>query len=445
MKALALVVVFLSASVVSANNRQWQDAKVVNITSDKAGAIVAPIGTMLVGVPITQIFYWIQTYDTTYVLGPVFTRHQTLNVTLNGKTKIAIDGRNAHVLDDGGNDRKLAVAEKIARPQAIPMNSGAQDPRLAALVADLRAKKDSTLLPKDIPAIARSASGSVVSIIMSDNAGRAIAGGSGFVISANGQIVTNYHVIQHGTVAIVKFPDGAFFAVDGILTFDKARDIAVIKAHGQGFRPLTLGDSDRLQVGEYVVAIGNPLSLESTVSNGIVSGIRGAETEGGKLLQITAPISHGSSGGPLFDMSGEVVGITTLYFTSGENLNFAIPINDVKALLQTGSPTLTDFPNDPLDESQQKTEAASTLLDSGPGTNGSSSEGLVEIHFMSDPDGAAISIDDAAVGKAPMSLKIKPGKHVIRMFMDHYQNWVEWITIENGPDVLVTATLEKSN
>jgi len=83
------------------------------------------------------------------------------------------------------------------------------------------------------------------------------------------------------------------------------------------------------------VAIGNPLSLESTVSNGIVSGIR--SDEGRRLLQITTPISHGSSGGPLFNMFGQVVGITSAALVGGENLNFAIPINDVKSLLVTST------------------------------------------------------------------------------------------------------------
>ena len=109
---------------------------------------------------------------------------------------------------------------------------------------------------------------------MSDKDGKAIAQGSGFLISKNGMIVTNYHVIAEGNSAVVKLPDGAFYVVDGVLASDKHRDVAIIKAHGENFRTLTLGNSDQLQVGEEVVAIGNPLSLESTVSNGIVSGIR---------------------------------------------------------------------------------------------------------------------------------------------------------------------------
>jgi len=133
-----------------------------------------------------------------------------------------------------------------------------------------------------------------------------------------------------------------------LLAFDEARDVAIIKAHGEDFRTLTLGNSDQLQVGEEVVAIGNPLSLESTVSNGIISGIRTVEEEGGKFVQVTTPISPGSSGGPLFNMAGEVVGITTLYIKGGENLNFAIPINDAKRLLLSNSSEVQALPNEQI-------------------------------------------------------------------------------------------------
>jgi hypothetical protein len=198
----------------------------------------------------------------------------------------------------------------------------------------------------DIPAISREANGAIVSIVMSDKDGHPIAQGSGFLISKDGQVVTNYHVIKNGSSAVVKLPDGAFFAVDGVLASDKNRDVAVIKTHGNNFRALALGDSDRLQVGEEVVAIGNPLSLESTVSNGIVSAIRSVEDEGGKFVQITAPISPGSSGGPLFNMAGEVVGITTSHIKGGENLNFAIPINDVRPLLLARSTQARALPDE---------------------------------------------------------------------------------------------------
>ena len=211
---------------------------------------------------------------------------------------------------------------------------------------------------KDIPAIAKAGNDVVVSIITSDKDGKPVAQGTGFLVSTDGRIVTNYHVIKGASSAIVKLPDGAFYDVDGVVAFDKTRDLAVIKAHGQNFRVVTLGNSDRVQVGEEIVAIGSPLSLESTVSNGIVSGIRTIKEEGGKFLQITAPISPGSSGGPLFNMAGEVVGVTTLYLKGGENLNFAVPINDAKPLLSAGS-KVQDF----LETQVEAPKTISAILD----------------------------------------------------------------------------------
>jgi hypothetical protein len=219
-------------------------------------------------------------------------------------------------------------------------------PFLAIFLTAALFGQQSTPRKKDIAAIAKEANGAVVSIIMSDKEGHPVAQGSGFLISKDGCVVTNYHVIKSGTSAVIKLPGGAFFAVDGLLASDKDRDVAIIKARGSDFRPLILGDSSRLQVGEEVVAIGSPLSLESTVSNGIVSGIRTAEEEGRKFVQTTVPISPGSSGGPLFNMGGEVVGITTSHLLGGENLNFAVPINDVKPMLLAKFSKPSAFPDE---------------------------------------------------------------------------------------------------
>jgi hypothetical protein len=226
---------------------------------------------------------------------------------------------------------------------------------------------------KDVATIAKESNGAVVSIVMADKSGQPIAQGSGFVVARNGLVVTNCHVIKSGASAVIKLPDGSFFTVDGLLAFDEYNDIAVIKAHGNNFKTVALGDSDRLQIGDEVVAIGSPLSLESTVSNGIVSGIRDEKKDvfdemaghGQKILQITAPISHGSSGGPLFNMAGEVVGITSATLVDGENLNFAVAINDAKKLLRTldehNVANLPDYP-----EEAAATPKASAPTDDAP-------------------------------------------------------------------------------
>jgi serine protease Do len=110
-----------------------------------------------------------------------------------------------------------------------------------------------------------------------------------------------------------------------------------------------LGDSDLVQVGERVVAIGNPRGLEQTVTDGLISAIRDTG-KGYKLFQMSVPISTGSSGGPLFNMAGEAIGITAAYLEGGQNLNFAIPINYGLALLQGRASPAKGTPSVPSGE-----------------------------------------------------------------------------------------------
>lgn len=215
---------------------------------------------------------------------------------------------------------------------------------LASVLSGMAAAQSAPSL-KDIPAIAKAAKGAIVTIVTAVD-DKPTALGTGFLVSPDGVIVTNYHVIATGNAAVVKFADGTILPVDGLLVADKSRDLAIIKIHGKTFPTLTLGNSDQIQVGEEVVAIGNPLGLELTVSNGILSGIRSDGKADDKFLQITAPISHGSSGGPLFNMLGEVVGINSMFLAGGESLNFAIPVNDAKKLLQNQSAQLQQLPNE---------------------------------------------------------------------------------------------------
>ena len=98
--------------------------------------------------------------------------------------------------------------------------------------------------------------------------------GSGFLVSADGEIVTNYHVIKDAHSAIVKLSNGAFFRVNGVLASDADKDLAIIKVDGKNLPFLTLGEIDKLHVGDHVVAIGSPLGFEGTVSDGIVSALR---------------------------------------------------------------------------------------------------------------------------------------------------------------------------
>lgn len=151
---------------------------------------------------------------------------------------------------------------------------------------------------------------SVVLIVVSDENGEPIAEGSGFIMSSDGKIVTNYHVIAGAKAASVKLNNGASFVVDGVLADDSDHDLAVIKVAGKNLPSLTLADLATVAVGDHVLAIGSPLGLEDSVSDGIVSGFREGST-GKSWIQTTAPASPGNSGGPLLLMDGKVAGVIT--------------------------------------------------------------------------------------------------------------------------------------
>jgi len=188
---------------------------------------------------------------------------------------------------------------------------------------------------ENVADVVKRSSDAVVLIVISNSAGQETALGSGFLVSADGEIVTNYHVIKEAHSAIVKLSNGAFFPVNGVLASDADKDLAIIKVNGKNLPFLTLGDIDKLHVGDHVVAIGSPLGLEGTASDGIVSALRDVASK--KWIQTTAPVSHGNSGGPLLDMNDHVVGVITwgVNLELGQNLNFAAPCSEVRELLVT--------------------------------------------------------------------------------------------------------------
>ncbi len=171
--------------------------------------------------------------------------------------------------------------------------------------------------------------------------------GSGIIISSDGTIVTNYHVIEGATSIQVGFDDGTTYTgAVYIQDYDADLDLAVLKIDKTGLQPVVLGDSDDIRLGEQVVAIGSPMGLFNTVSEGIISSIWQDE------IQTTAAISHGSSGGALFNMQGEVIGVTYAGITEGENLGFAIPINLLEELTEKKMLPLSEFTQTSKDQQQ---------------------------------------------------------------------------------------------
>ena len=164
--------------------------------------------------------------------------------------------------------------------------------------------------------------------------------GSGFFVG-DGVVVTNHHVIKGATAATVKLVGTEQESdIEGYIAIDADRDLAILKVANLYAPPLPLGDSDTIRVAETVYAVGNPRGLEGTVSEGIISNIQPDGNSGirGEVIQMTAPISEGSSGGAVLNSKGEVIGIAASVRNDGQNLNFAIPVNALKALLNRAGP-----------------------------------------------------------------------------------------------------------
>lgn len=172
--------------------------------------------------------------------------------------------------------------------------------------------------------IAKRGINSTVSIVALDKISHPLGYGSGFLIDDE-LIATNVHVIEGSNSAyILKNGESKKYPVSGYVAIDRANDLVILKVPGLYGTNLPLGSETIPEIGDKIYAVGNPKGLNGTFSEGIVSGVRNIQTN--KVLQITAPISPGSSGGPVFNSSGQVVGISFASYSSGQNLNFAIPV-----------------------------------------------------------------------------------------------------------------------
>ena len=196
-----------------------------------------------------------------------------------------------------------------------------------------------------LPELVRRVKPSAVAIETFDSKGNSISRGSGFFI-AKDRVITNRHVIERSSRVVIHLFDGKKFTAKGVLAVDGEGDLALLQVDvpaGLAI-PLTIVRSVP-QEGESIVVIGNPLGLEGSVSDGIVSAVR--EISGyGKIIQITAPISPGSSGSPVVNMAGQVIGVATLQAAEGQSLNFAVPAERIAQLkvneLQTVSALSAD-------------------------------------------------------------------------------------------------------
>ena len=163
--------------------------------------------------------------------------------------------------------------------------------------------------------------------------------GSGFFINNKGDLATNKHIIEGAYSATVQLISGEEYSVEGVSAIDEERDVVILRVKNKDAETPFLKPIDVLPlIGEDIVVVGNPLGLESTVSKGIVSAIRNVPAIG-NILQISAPISQGSSGSPVLNMEGQVVGIASFTLEEGQALNFAITSETILSLKSKDKPT----------------------------------------------------------------------------------------------------------
>ncbi len=235
----------------------------------------------------------------------------------------------------------LFLATLVARAQVKPgtlLNQTKSAKPAAKSVPTPAPPNSPALSVKDIAARVKP---SLVTITFTGRDGSVDGTGSGFVVAADGLIATSLHVIGEARPIKVQFADGQKFDVTEVHAWDRRSDLALIRIDAKGLTPLPLGDSDALEQGSPIVAMGNPRGLDFSVVSGVVSARREVKTgdlDADAMIQLAIPIEPGNSGGPLLDLQGRVHGILTLKSALTENLGFAMPINALKPLLAKPNP-----------------------------------------------------------------------------------------------------------
>ncbi len=230
-------------------------------------------------------------------------------------------------------ERWVADGQKIVAKAPEP-SVPKQEPITSAGKADVSVTKGSSTKKLTAEQIYQKCAPAVFYIEVYDKQGNAFASGSGFFINSTGTFITNFHVVEGSYGAKIYLTDGREFWAEKVLAVDSKKDIAILQVKGKDFSYLPFGDSAKIAGGQKIYTIGSPLGLSNTISDGLISNPQRKINKNVVRIQISAPISHGSSGGALIDEYGNVIGITSGGLTEGENLNLAIPINEVYSLMK---------------------------------------------------------------------------------------------------------------
>ncbi len=271
-----------------------------------------------------------------------------------------------------------------------------------------------------------------------------IGGGTGFVVSSDGLILTNKHVVSDTKGFYTVFTnDGSKYDAK-VVALDEYQDIALLKIEAMGLNPLTLGDSDKVRLGQTVITIGNALGeFQNTVSIGIISGkgrsITATDGSTGKtetidsVFQTDASINSGNSGGPLINLRGEVIGINTAIVQGAQNVGFAIPINRARRAIESyrmGGKISTAF----LGVNYMKTDDGSVVKSSAEAPNG-----VIE---GSPADKAGLKVNDIIIEADGKSLK--NGISISSVIAEHYPGDTIKLKVKRGEETLeISVTLSE--
>jgi hypothetical protein len=229
-------------------------------------------------------------------------------------------------------------------------------PSSAVASQNIKQKSESAF---DAKSLFKKVKDSVVMVVSYDSMNKPLSMGSGFYVGNGDAVATNLHVIEKACALEIKSLKGSVIKIEYIVGIDREHDVVLLATPVRGM-PLKLANRTP-EIGEKIIAIGNPKGLEGTLSDGIVSGVRGDGQS--TYYQITAPISQGSSGGPVLNDKGEVLGISSFFVKEGQNLNFAMPAEYIQQLLRSQDKIkVSQVPSNAKTEAQTQTENTEKLV-----------------------------------------------------------------------------------
>jgi S1-C subfamily serine protease len=231
-----------------------------------------------------------------------------------------------------------SVAALPEAPTSSSTPSRSPAPTMTNPNAPVPAQVQQGIVMFDVKKLAATTRPAVALVTVLDKTGKLLKLGTGFFVSPDGKLVTNAHVIEGADSANAKLENGATYSIRGVLKAALDKDLVLLQTEAKDVPSLTISREPMPDVGSRVAVIGSPFGLEGTVSEGIISGHRDAKRDD-QLLQMTAPVSPGSSGSPVVDENAKVVGIATFVVSNAQALNFARPVAYVSELLDQAQAT----------------------------------------------------------------------------------------------------------